>query len=97
MAEVCRLLRGVAAAGDAHDEADIVAMPTVKDGDDNAASDGLRTGMIINDIGVRLKFILLFVDNNETPPPAGVRGSDGVRSCCNGVLYYLGEERERCR
>lgn len=44
------------AAGDAHDEPDRVAGPTAKDGDENAASDGLRTGMIINDIGVRFAF-----------------------------------------
>eukprot|EP00903_Cladosiphon_okamuranus_P013903 g12931.t1 len=52
MDEVCKLLHGISADntgdGDAH------SMPTRNDDGQDAASDRLRTGMILNDIGVRL-------------------------------------------
>lgn len=51
MAEVCKLLRGIA-AGDAHDEGETAAVSTAKDDGEKAASERLRTGMILSEIGV---------------------------------------------
>lgn len=50
MDQVCKLLRGIA-ADDACD-GDTSTMPTRNDDCHNAKSDRLRTGMILNDIGV---------------------------------------------
>lgn len=54
MDEVCKLLRGVA-ADDACD-GDASRVPTWNDDGQKVASDKLRTGMILNDIGVRLRW-----------------------------------------
>ncbi|CAM9141409.1 unnamed protein product, partial [Pylaiella littoralis] len=53
MAEVCKLLRGIA-AGDAHDEGETAAVSTAKDDGEKAASERLRTGMVLSEIGVCL-------------------------------------------
>lgn len=51
MAEVCKLLRGIT-TGDASNEGITAAVSTVKDDGENVASDRLRTGMILNEVGV---------------------------------------------
>lgn len=53
MDEVCKLLHGIV-ADDACDS-DSSAVPSRNDDGQNAASDRLRTGMILNDIGVRFR------------------------------------------
>ncbi|CAM9502681.1 unnamed protein product [Ectocarpus sp. 4 AP-2014] len=55
MEEVCRLLRGIAAGdGGRDDEASAVSAASDYSCDEDAASDRVRTGMILNDIGVCL-------------------------------------------
>ncbi|CAM9234091.1 unnamed protein product [Ectocarpus sp. 12 AP-2014] len=55
MEEVCRLLRGIAAGdGGRDDEASAVSAASDYSGDEDVASDRVRTGMILNDIGVCL-------------------------------------------
>lgn len=53
MDEVCKLLHGIVADNAGNGNAP--AVPTRNDDSRNATSDRLRTGMILNDIGVSLK------------------------------------------
>lgn len=57
MEEVCRLLRGIAAGdGGRDDEASAVSAASDYSCDEDVASDRVRTGMILNDIGVSLGY-----------------------------------------
>lgn len=66
MAEVCKLLHGVA-AGDAREDSDAApgASTWRSDGDKHVASDRLRSGMILNDIGVSSKISLCGEDKRR--------------------------------
>lgn len=55
MEEVCRLLHGIAAGGGGRDDdASAVSAASDYSCDEDVASDRVRTGMILNDIGVSL-------------------------------------------
>lgn len=80
MEEVCRLLHGIAADGGGRDDAaSAVSAASAYSCGEDVASDRVRTGMILNDIGVSLSYV------GELQ---GLRGGEGGGLNC---MKHLGE------